>query len=279
LGKFTVGVIQINSTDDVGKNLTELESYIKDAVSRGAKLVCMPESVNYVGLDSKGHAEEIPGGKTFLFFSEQARKYGIWLHCGSIYEKNPKDERPYNCTMIINPEGELVTRYRKMHPFDVVISNGPSVRESDRVCPGDDIVTIETGAVGHLGLSICYDMRFGEMYRIMALEGTQILLCPADFTMNTGKDHWEPILRTRAIENGCYVIAPGQFGIKPKFQAYGNSLVVDPWGNVIARASNRPCVITAEIDLDYVETVRKQLFTLENRRPDIYTLCRVHNRS
>mgnify|MGYP001104200200 FL=1 len=153
--------------------------------------------------------------------------------------------------------------------------SSPTVnRESERICPGDEIVTVDTGEVGHLGLSICYDMRFAEMYRIMALEGAQILLMPADFTMPTGKDHWETILRPRAIENGCYVIAPAQCGVKPKFQAYANSLVVDPWGNVIARASNPPQVITAEIDLDYLQQVRRQIFTLENRRPDVYSLLR-----
>lgn len=176
--------------------------------------------------------------------------------------------------MVINPNGELVAKYHKIHPFDVVISNGPTCKESDRICPGEGIVTVDTGEVGHLGLSICYDIRFCEMYRLMALEGAQIFLTPADFTMNTGKDHWETILRTRAIENGCYVIAPGQFGVKPRFQAYANSMIIDPWGNVIARASNKPCVITAEIHLDYLEKVRKQIFTLENRRPDIYDLHR-----
>lgn len=273
--KFTVGVIQIDSQDDKQKNLAETEGYIAEAAARGAKLICMPEGVNYVGMDSKANAEAVPGGESFNFFAGQAKKHGVWLHCGSIYEANADGAPPpYNCTMVINPAGELVARYRKAHPFDVVIKDGPSVRESDRISPGDALVTVDTGEVGHLGLSICYDMRFGEMYRIMALEGAQILLCPADFTLNTGKDHWETLLRARAIENSCYVIAPAQIGIKPKFQAYGNSLVIDPWGQVIARASNRPGVFTAEIDLDYVETVRKQLFTLENRRTDLYTLER-----
>ena len=203
-----------------------------------------------------------------------AKKYNVWLHCGSIYEKNPDDARPYNATMVIRPDGTLAAKYHKIHPFDVVIPDGPVNRESDRICPGNEIVTVDTGEVGCLGLSICYDMRFAELYRIMALEGAQILMVPADFTMPTGKDHWETILRTRAIENGCYVIAPAQCGVKPKFQAYANSLVVDPWGNVIARASNYPQVITAEINLDYIEKVRKQIFTLENRRPDIYSLSR-----
>ena len=274
MNKFTVAVLQLDSKDDVQKNLDTVVSFIEEAAARGAKLITMPESMNYVGLDNAGHAEEIPGGPTFQLMSEQAKKYGVWLHCGSIYEKNPNDPRPFNSTMVIDPRGNLAAKYHKIHPFDVVIPNGPVNRESERICPGDEIVTVDTGEVGHLGLSICYDMRFAEMYRIMALEGAQILLMPADFTMPTGKDHWETILRTRAIENGCYVVAPAQYGVKPKFQAYANSLVVDPWGNVIARASNHPQVITAEIDLDYLQQVRRQIFTLENRRPDVYSLLR-----
>ncbi len=274
MNKFTVAVLQLDSQDDVQKNLDTVVSFIEEAASRGAKLITMPESMNYVGLDNAGHAEEIPGGPTFQLMSEQAQKYGVWLHCGSIYEKNPNDPRPFNSTMVIDPQGNLAAKYHKIHPFDVVIPNGPVNRESERICPGNEIVTVDTGEVGHLGLSICYDMRFAEMYRIMALEGAQILLMPADFTMPTGKDHWETILRTRAIENGCYVIAPAQYGVKPKFQAYANSLVVDPWGNVIARASNHPQVITAEIDLDYLQQVRRQIFTLENRRSDVYSLSR-----
>ena len=276
MNKFTVAVLQLDSQDDEQKNLDTVVSFIEEAVARGAKLITMPESMNYVGLDNAGHAEEIPGGPTFQLMSEQAKKYGVWLHCGSIYEKNPNDPRPFNSTMVIDPQGNLAAKYHKIHPFDVVIPNGPVNRESERICPGNEIVTVDTGEVGHLGLSICYDMRFAEMYRIMALEGAQILLMPADFTMPTGKDHWETILRTRAIENGCYVIAPAQYGVKPKFQAYANSLVVDPWGNVIARASNHPQVITAEIDLDYLQQVRRQIFTLENRRPDVYSLSRTN---
>lgn len=276
MNKFTVAVLQLDSQDDVQKNLDTVVSFIEEAAARGAKLITMPESMNYVGLDNASHAEEIPGGPTFQLMSEQAKKYGVWLHCGSIYEKNPNDPRPFNSTMVIDPQGNLAAKYHKIHPFDVVIPNGPVNRESERICPGNEIVTVDTGEVGHLGLSICYDMRFAEMYRIMALEGAQILLMPADFTMPTGKDHWETILRTRAIENGCYVIAPAQYGVKPKFQAYANSLVVDPWGNVIARASNHPQVITAEIDLDYLQQVRRQIFTLENRRPDVYSLSRTN---
>lgn len=272
--KFIVAAIQLDSRDDKEQNLKNAVSFIEEGVSRGAKLIAMPEQMNYVGNDNVANAEEIPNGPTFKLMSEQAKKHRIWLHCGSIYEKNNTDSRPYNTNMIINPEGELVAKYRKIHMFDVNIKDGPSVKESDRVCPGNEIVTVDTKEVGHLGLSICYDIRFGELYRIMALEGAQIFFTPADFVLNTGKDHWEPILRARSIENGCYTVSPAQCGVKPRFQAYGKSLIVDPWGNVIAKASDKPCAITAEIDLDYLDSVRRQVLTLDNRREDIYKLIR-----
>lgn len=270
--KFLVAAIQLDSNDDKERNINNAVNFIEEAANRGAKLIAMPEQMNYVGLDSFSNAEDIPGGKTFEIMSNMAKKHNVWLHCGSIYEKNNIDRRPHNTTMLISPEGQLAAKYRKIHMFDVNIKEGPSVKESDRVCPGNEIVTCDTQEVGHLGLSICYDIRFGELFRIMALRGAQIFFTPADFVLNTGKDHWEPILRTRSIENGCYTIAPAQCGIKPKFQAYGKSLIVDPWGNVIAKASDKPCVITAEIDLDYLDSVRKQVLTLDNRRSDIYSL-------
>lgn len=272
--KFIAAAIQMDSTGDKEQNIKNAVALITEAAARGAKLVAMPEQMSYVGSESLANAEDIPGGRTFQIMAEQAAKYNIWLHCGSVYETNGIDPRPYNTTMLISPKGDLAARYRKIHTFDVCIKDGPTVKESDRVCPGREIVIVDTGEVGQLGLAICYDMRFGELFRLMALAGAQILLNPADFVLNTGKDHWEPILRTRAIENGCYVIAPAQCGIKPKFQAYGKSLIVDPWGNVIAKASDRPSVITAEIDLDYLEAVRNQVFTLQNRRPDVYSLTR-----
>ncbi|WP_288554731.1 carbon-nitrogen hydrolase family protein [uncultured Levyella sp.] len=271
---FIAAAIQMDSQQNVDDNLHVAEKFIREAAKRGAKLITMPENMNYCGPDSVGHAEEVPGGRTFQLMSSLAKELSVWLHCGSIYEINKEDDRPYNSTMIINPDGEFVAKYHKIHPFDIVIPGGVENRESDRISPGNHIVTVDTKDCGILGLSICYDMRFSELYRIMALEGAQILMMPADFTMPTGKDHWECILRTRAIENGCYVIAPAQIGQKPKFAAYGNTLIVDPWGNVIARASNKPGVITAEIDLDYMDKVRNQLFSLQNRRPDIYTLER-----
>lgn len=274
MNKYILGVIQMDSDDNKEENLKKLVELIEEAVEKGAKLISMPESVNYVGLDNAGSAENIPGGQTFNVLAEQAVKHNVWLHCGSIYEISDDPKRPYNTTMVINPKGELAAKYSKIHPFDVVIENGPSVKESDRISPGNEIVTVDTKEVGHLGLSICYDMRFGELYRLMALEGAEVLFAPSNFTLQTGKDHWMPILRTRAIENSRYVVAAGQIGIKPRFQAYGKSLIIDPWGNIVAMASDRPGVITAEIDLDYVKQVGNQVFTLANRRTDMYSLER-----
>lgn len=274
MNKFTAAAIQLDTKSSVEENLNNAVELIREAAKRGARLIAMPETVNYIGPECERFAEFIPGGHTFQVFAEQAKKYQVWLHCGSIYEKNEdaNDRRPYNTTMLINPRGELAAKYRKIHPFDVSIAEGPFVRESDVNCPGDKIVTVDTAEVGHLGLSVCYDMRFCELFRMMALRGAQILIIPANFTVNTGKDHWEVLLRARAIENGCYVIAPGQIGVKPGYQAYGKTMIIDPWGNVTAMASDKTTVITAEIDLEYLQSVRSQVFTLENRRDDVYHL-------
>lgn len=271
--QFLAAAIQMDSQDHKAENLSTLEQLIGEAAAGGAALICMPECVTYLGRDIPGAAESIPDGESSRFFAQQAKKHGVWLHCGSIYEKRGEG-RPYNCTMLYSPEGELVARYRKLHPFDVVLPNGRAVRESDTICPGDAIVTADTRQVGHLGFAICYDMRFPELFRLMAMEGAEVFVVPANFTLNTGKDHWLPLLQARAIENGCYVIAPGQIGQKPQFQAFGCSVIIDPWGTVIAQASHRTQVIMAPIDLNLVRRVRQQLFTLENRRPDLYTLAR-----
>lgn len=272
--KFNLGVIQLDSQSNKKENLDTIKELIEEAAKKNCKVVALPESSNYVGNDGKTMAEDIPGGETFEFFSEIAKKNNIWIHAGSIYEKNDL-EIPFNASFVVNPKGELVAKYHKVHPFDVNIKDGPNVRESDRVRRGEKITVLDTRDYGVWGLSICYDMRFPELYRIMVLEGANILFVPADFTMNTGKDHWETLLRARAIENGCYVVAPGQIGLKPNFHAYGKSLIIDPWGNVIAKASDRPSLITAEIDLNYVETIRNQVGTLANRRTDLYEIKRL----
>ena len=274
-GKYIAGVVQMNSRDNKKENLQQAVSLIEEAVARGARLIALPEMMNYHGKDFVSAAEDMPGGETFMLMSETAKKYRVWLNCGSIFEKNPNDEqnRPYNSCMLISPDGKLAAKYRKLHLFDVNIGNGgKAIKESSRVSYGNMINVVDAGEFGMLGLSVCYDIRFPELYRLLALKGAEVLFVPASFQLMTGKDHWETLLRARAIENSCYVIAPAQIGKKIHASTYGKSIIIDPWGNVLASAPDKTCLITAEIDLDYCETVRNQLAVMENRRKDLYFL-------
>ena len=264
--KYMVAVVQMDTQNDKEANWAQIADYIDEAAEKGAKLVAFPEVVNILSEEPE-FAEMIPGPTTELFM-QKAKEHGIWVHGGSISEVNPEGERTYNTTVLINPQGEIAARYSKLHNFDMTLPDGSSVRESDKKEPGKEITTVQT-ELGHLGFAICYDMRFPELFRLMTLQGAEVIFLPANFTMPTGKDHWEPILRARAIENGCYIIAPNQTGVKEKFTAYGNSMVVDPWGAVIARASDKPGVILAEIDLDYLDAVRKRNPSVQNRRTDM----------
>ena len=267
--KYMVAVVQMDTQNDKEANWAQIADYIDEAAEKGAKLVAFPEVVNILSEEPE-FAEMIPGPTTELFM-QKAKEHGIWVHGGSISEVNPEGERTYNTTVLINPQGEIAARYSKLHNFDMTLPDGSSVRESDKKEPGKEITTVQT-ELGHLAFAICYDMRFPELFRLMTLQGAEVIFLPANFTMPTGKDHWEPILRARAIENGCYIIAPNQTGVKEKFTAYGNSMVVDPWGAVIARASDKPGVILTEIDLDYLDAVRKRNPSVQNRRTDMYQL-------
>ena len=267
--KYQVAVVQMDTQNNKKENLEQMKAYVEESAKKGADLVVFPEVANILSEDPI-HAETIPGPTTERMMA-LAETYKLWIHCGSLSEKNPEGDRTYNTSVLISPAGEIVARYQKMHNFDMDLPDGSSVRESDRKEPGSEIVTVTT-ELGHLGFAICYDMRFPELFRLMTLEGAEVIFVPANFTMATGKDHWEPLLRSRAIENGCYIIAPNQVGKKEKYQAYGNSMVIDPWGTVIARASDKPCVIMAEIDLDYLEDVRRRNPSVSNRRRDVYQL-------
>ena len=270
--KYLVGIIQTDSQNDKGRNLTRICEFIDQAAARGAALVALPEVMNLLGdnVGEGGAQEPIPGYSTERL-AAKARQHGIYLHCGSIREEIPGDSRSFNATAMLDPQGRVIAVYRKLHTFDVTLPDGTVCNESARIKPGSEIVTAET-PLGRLGFSICYDIRFPELYRLLALAGAEIIFTPANFTLPTGKDHWEPILRARAIENACYMVAPAQIGKKPNFTAFGNSLVVDPWGTVIARSKDEPGVTIAEIDLDYLDKIRGQIPSLKNRRPDVYEL-------
>lgn len=266
---FRIGLVQMDSREDRRANLAEARRLAEEAVSKGAGLVMFPETVDRIGPDMAGNACD-PEGETVCFFQELAREYGVYLLNGSITEKR-LGGRPANSSFLFSPEGRVIACYRKLHMFDVDIAQGPAYRESDEIQPGDQIVVART-RLADFGFAICYDLRFGEMFRLMAEAGAQVILLAANFTMETGLAHWEPLLRARAIENGCYIAACGQTGQKHAFLAHGHSMVVDPWGRVIARAGEEPAVITADIDLAYGEHVQDQIPALKNTREDIYDL-------
>mgnify|MGYP001008288092 CR=1 FL=1 len=272
MSTFNMALLQLDTQDDKRVNLKRIGELIDEAAAKRAQFICMPEMANYIGVGNGPYenAEDIPGGPTTSLYSEKAKKYGIWIHGGSITERISGDKkRVYNTTSVFNPRGELVAKYRKLHLYDIEVKNGVSFKESDSIKPGDDIVTFDSD-YGRMGLAICYDIRFPELYRILALHGAKLIFNPAEFNLYTGKDHWETLIRARAIENVCYMVAPGQFGPKKTFHTYGRSIVVDPWGNVIAKASDREMVVVVEIDMDYVDNMRAQLPCLLNRRPETY---------
>lgn len=265
-----VGIVQMDSKPDKAANLRKARELVQEAVGKGASLLGLPEYFNYIGpaQEESAEAETVPGPTTRML-SSLAKEHGIWLHGGSLLEKVSGRKRMYNTTVVFDPNGEIVARYRKIHLFDIEIKDGPTFTESDSKASGDEIVLFKLGEV-KVGLTICYDMRFPELYRILTLRGARIIMTPSAYTYFTGKDHWEPVLRTRAIENQTYIVAPAQVGTKPGFQTYGHSLVIDPWGNIIAEAEDRETVLVADLDMDYLERIRKEIPCLNNRRPLIY---------
>ncbi|MED4600480.1 carbon-nitrogen hydrolase family protein [Paenibacillus validus] len=271
--KIKVATVQMDSQHDKASNLQKAERLIREAAGQGAQYVALPEYFNFVGTEEQeeANAEYIPDGETVQFLSRLSKELNIWLHGGSMLEKVRGEVKFYNATVLFNPQGELVGKYRKIHLFDVEIESGPSYLESQTKDFGREVVVCDTD-FAKIGLAICYDIRFPELFRLQSLKGAEILMLPAEFTLYTGRDHWETLLRARAIENQAYVIAPGQIGKKPSYQSYGRSMIVDPWGTVIATAADAEMVTVAEIDLDYVQQIRKQVPSLKNRRPEVYSL-------
>ncbi|RLT21261.1 MAG: carbon-nitrogen hydrolase family protein [Chloroflexi bacterium] len=264
-----VGLVQINSQEDRHRNVARAIELIDQAVAQGAQLVALPECVTFLGRKEHHAANaETLDGETAQAFAATAKRHGIWLHGGSIIEQTGQG-KDYNTTIMFNPQGQMVATYRKIHLFDVDIAPG-SYRESDTYLPGTDVVTTDVDGIT-LGLTICYDMRFPELYRTLALAGAKIIAVPAAFTAFTGKDHWEVLLRARAIENQCYIIAPAQWGEHPVGrQCYGRSMIINPWGTVIAQAPDGEGVVVATLDMAELERLRKSVPSLANRRPATY---------
>ena len=265
--KFLAAAVQMLAGDDKAANLAEAERWIRAAVARGAQVVALPEVFLWRG-DKKREsefAEPVPGPASGVM-AGWARELGIYLLGGSMLEEIPGSPKAYNTSLLFDPLGKRLASYRKIHLFDVDLANGVSSRESDTRAFGDGIVVAKT-ELCDMGLSICYDLRFPELYRTLVAKGAQLIFVPSAFTAYTGQAHWETLLRARAIENQVYVIAPDQFGKSPKsFETHGHSMIVDPWGKVVANLPDGPGIVMAEIDLDYLTKIRAELPALDHRK-------------
>lgn len=264
-----IGIIQLNSGQDVESNLAAAEGVIAKVAAQGADFIMLPEMFNFRGTDEENaaSAEPIPGPSS-QWARLQAVKHGVNLHLGSMIEQ--RGDRLYNTSVVFDRTGAELARFSKIHMFDVELPDGTLYYESQAITGGDQIVTFDCEGIT-FGLAICYDVRFPELFRVMADRGAQVFLIAAAFTMATGISHWESLLRTRAIENGCYVAGAGQWGPstfgKP---CYGHSMIVEPWGVVLAQCLEGVGSAIADIDLDYLRTIRRRMPVLEHRRPDIY---------
>ncbi|MGH0029056.1 MAG: carbon-nitrogen hydrolase family protein [Myxococcota bacterium] len=264
-----VGVVQLTSTDDVASNLAAAEKGVREAAAQGAGFVALPEMFAF--LRREGGALPVAqglDGPIVAAARSWARDLGVRLLAGSFAERVPGEDRVYNTSVLISPAGEIEASYRKIHLFDVDLEDagGGAYRESARIAPGDQVVVADT-PLGGVGLSVCYDLRFPELYRQMAARGAVVLTVPSAFTRETGKDHWEVLLRARAIENQAFVVAPAQCGRhSPDRASHGRSLIVDPWGLVLAQLGDRPGVAVAECDLEELARVRRRLPALSHRR-------------
>ena len=271
---LTAAAVQMSSTLDKQENWRTAGDLVRSAAADGAELVALPELWSCHGIEKvyRENAEPIPGPTT-EFMGELARELGIYLIGGSILEGDPEadnhTERMHNTSTLFTPDGDLAAVYRKIHLFDVQVEDRAYL-ESGSIAPGEEIVAAKAGSAT-VGLTVCYDLRFPELYRILALRGAEVLSVPAAFTLQTGKDHWELLLRARAVENQAFVVAPAQWGQKADGRwTYGRAMVIDPWGTVLATCPDTDGYALARLDLAYLESFRRDFPALANRRPESY---------
>jgi predicted amidohydrolase len=264
--------VQLNSTADLDRNLEQADRFTRAAAADGAQLVVLPEKWSALGRGDVLHEGAQPlDGPAITWARSVARELAIDLVAGSIAERLEGAQRLRNTSVHVGPDGNVHATYRKVHMFDVVVE-GTVYRESEHEDPGDEVVLSATAGGLELGLSICYDIRFPELYRILALRGARIFSVPAAFTVPTTRDHWEILLRARAIENQAFVVAANQIGeFEPGRASGGRSMIVDPWGLVLALAADRPGHIVADLDLPAQARIRSELPALANRRPSAYS--------
>ena len=269
--RIRVACVQMTSRADRAANLETANRLVAQAAATGADIVVLPEKWNAIGNAEVLHAtaEPLDGGESVEAMANWSRHHGITHVGGSITERREGREKLSNTSLVFDSEGQVVATYRKIHLFDVEVG-GVVYRESEAEEPGEEPVVVQVEDWG-LGLSVCYDIRFPELYRILALEGAELVTVPAHFTTPTGKDHWHVLLRARAIENQLYVAAAAQVGeTLPGTPAYGRSLIADPWGTVLVQAPDEETVIAAELDRTRLVEIRAKLPSLKNRQPDAY---------
>lgn len=264
-----VAVVQLNSSGEKARNLAAAERLVREAAADGAELVALPEKWNLLADGERLAAEAEPlDGPSLTAARGWARTLGIHLLAGSISER--AGAKAFNTSVLIGPDGEDLATYRKIHMFDVD-AGGVSYRESEHEQAGTEVVTAPLGEQLILGLAVCYDLRFPELFRILALRDARLIALPSAFTLATGRDHWEVLLRARAIENQVFVIAPNQVGkAPPHYESFGRSAIVDPWGVVLATAPDEECFVAADLDLAAQDRIRDSLPSLANRRPEAY---------
>ncbi len=270
-----VAVAQMSSQDDVGKNLARVRALVAEAADEGVSLVALPENFAFMGeeQDKRAMAEVVGGadhGPVVAALAEAASRHGVHLVGGGMPERSADPERPYNTSVLVGPDGRVAAVYRKIHLFDVTLADGTEYRESQATGRGEAAVTADVpradGEPVRLGMTVCYDLRFPELFRRLSGAGARVVTVPAAFTLLTGKDHWHVLLRARAIENQVFVLAPAQHGKHPRGRlTYGKSLVVDPWGDVLAQAGEGEGVAVATLDFGYLERVRAALPCLTHR--------------
>ncbi|MGF1509249.1 MAG: carbon-nitrogen hydrolase family protein [Myxococcota bacterium] len=267
--RYLAAVVQLTTTNDPVASVADAESKVREAAARGARFVALPEAVNFLGReeDKKTVAERLEDGPTFQRFGAWARELSITLSAGSIPETSDEPERLHNTSVLFGPDGTARAVYRKIHLFDAEVGDGRSYRESARTKPGTEGVIAET-ELGRFGLSICYDLRFPSLYRAYARAKADVLLVPSAFTVPTGQLHWEILLRARAIENQCFVVAAAQVGDHGRGRrTYGHSMIVDPSGRILAQIPSGPGVAVAEIDLSVRAEWAQRLPTSQQERP------------
>ena len=263
-----LAIIQLNTDSDKAQNLKKVTALLEQSLEHKPDLICLPEVFNFRGAKDLSivAAEEIPGGESTKLLQDFAKANKVWISNGSIFEK-VADGLPYNTSILINVNGEVIEKYRKNHLFKASFKN-KDVDEASKSQACTQICVADFKHNGEelgIGMSICYDLRFPELYRSYAMQKAQILLVPSSFARKTGEAHWESLLRARAIENQAYVVAANQWGTINGLETYGNSMIVDPWGKVISRAALAADeIITAELDMEYLEKVRKNLPALDH---------------